>query len=59
MAYWIVAALVISLVSLRTCGMSPDIVAQCDLRPINLTLALALGGYFAFLLLLRKFARLR
>jgi hypothetical protein len=59
MAYWIVAILAIGLVSLRTCGMTPDSVEQCDLHPINWALALALAGYFVFLLMLRKFARLR
>jgi hypothetical protein len=44
-AYGIVAFVALSLVSLRTCGMSPDSAAMCDLMAIHVTAVLVLGGY--------------
>jgi hypothetical protein len=47
--YWFVAGVAVSYASLRTCGMTPDAAAQCDLRTIRVVSELAVGGYLLFL----------
>ena len=43
--YWVIAFVAISVVSLRTCGMTPDSVELCDLSGIKIVSSLSLIAY--------------